>query len=117
MANSEIIFYSTPQGEIKIEVILQDETVWLTQRAMGELFGVSKKTISEHLGNRYKSNDDSTRKLQTFTPNAVLITNPNRKSHNYFIKPCKTKCAKPTLKPNFAKKPSGSDADSKQILQ
>jgi hypothetical protein len=57
MANSEIILYSTPQGEIKIEVILQDETVWLTQRALGELFGVSKKTISEHLGNIYKSNE------------------------------------------------------------
>jgi len=57
MAGSEIILYSTPQGEIKIEVILQDETVWLTQRAMGELFGVSKKTISEHLGNIYKSNE------------------------------------------------------------
>lgn len=57
MANSEIILYSTPQGEIKIEVFLQDETVWLTQRAIGELFGVSKKTISEHLGNIYKSNE------------------------------------------------------------
>lgn len=57
MANSEIILYSTPQGEIKIEVILQDETVWLTQRALGELFRVSKKTISEHLGNIYKSNE------------------------------------------------------------
>jgi hypothetical protein len=57
MSNSEIILYSTPQGEIKIEVFLQDETVWLTQRTMGELFGVSKKTISEHLGNIYKSNE------------------------------------------------------------
>lgn len=57
MSSSEIILYSTPQGEIKIEVFLQDETVWLTQRAMGELFGVSKKTISEHLGNIYKSNE------------------------------------------------------------
>lgn len=57
MSNSEIILYTTPQGEIKIEVFLQDETVWLTQRAMGELFGVSKKTISEHLGNVYKSNE------------------------------------------------------------
>ena len=57
MSSSEIILYSTPQGEIKIEVFLQDETVWLTQRAMGELFGVSKKTISEHLGNIYKSSE------------------------------------------------------------
>ena len=57
MASSEIILYTTPQGEIKVEVSLQDETVWLTQLAMGELFGVSKKTISEHLGNIYKSNE------------------------------------------------------------
>ena len=49
MNNSEIRLYTTPQGEIKIEVFLQDETVWLTQRAIGELFGVVKSTISEHL--------------------------------------------------------------------
>ena len=57
MNNSEIILYTTPQGEIKIEVFLQDETVWLTQRAMGELFGVVKSTISEHLSNIYKSGE------------------------------------------------------------
>jgi hypothetical protein len=69
MANSEIILYSTPQGEIKIEVILQDETVWLTQRAMGELFGVVKSTISEHLTNIYKSGEldkeSTVRKIRT----------------------------------------------------
>jgi len=57
MNNSEIILYTTPQGEIKIEVFLQDETVWLTQKAMGELFGVAKSTISEHLSNVYKSGE------------------------------------------------------------
>lgn len=57
MNNSEIILYTTPQGEIKIEVFLQDETVWLTQKAMGELFGVVKSTISEHLSNIYKSGE------------------------------------------------------------
>ena len=57
MNNSEIILYTTPQGEIKIEVMVQDETVWLTQRAMGELFGVVKSTISEHLANIYKSGE------------------------------------------------------------
>ena len=57
MASSEIILYTTRKEEIKVEVSLQDETVWLTQLAMGELFGVSKKTISEHLGNIYKSNE------------------------------------------------------------
>jgi hypothetical protein len=57
MTNSEIILYTTPKGDIKIEVFLQDETVWLTQRAMGELFGVVKSTISEHLSNIYNSEE------------------------------------------------------------
>jgi len=57
MRQSEIILYTTPQGDIKVEVFLQNETVWLTQKAMGELFVVSKKTISEHLSNICKSNE------------------------------------------------------------
>jgi hypothetical protein len=57
MINTEIILYTTPKGNIKIEVFLQDETVWLTQRAMGELFGVVKSTISEHLTNIYNSGE------------------------------------------------------------
>ena len=69
MHSSEIILYTTPDGNVKVEVILQDETVLLTQKAMGELFGVSKKTISEHLGNIYNSNelqrDATVRKIRT----------------------------------------------------
>lgn len=57
MNNSEIILYTTPQGDVKLEVIVQDETVWLTQKAMGELFGVAKSTISEHLTNIFSSNE------------------------------------------------------------
>lgn len=57
MNNAEIILYTTPQGDIKLEVIVQDETVWLTQKAMGELFGVAKSTISEHLTNIYQSGE------------------------------------------------------------
>lgn len=57
MNSSEIIIYTTPQGDIKLEVIVQDETVWLTQKAMGELFGVAKSTISEHLANIYQSRE------------------------------------------------------------
>lgn len=57
MTNSEIILYTTPQGDIKLEVIVQDETVWLTQKAMGDLFGVAKSTISEHLSNIFLSQE------------------------------------------------------------
>ncbi len=57
MNNAEIILYTTPQGDVKLEVIVKDETVWLTQKAMGELFGVAKSTISEHLTNIYQSGE------------------------------------------------------------
>ena len=57
MNNSEIILYTTPQGDVKLEVIVQDETVWLTQKTMGELFGVAKSTINEHLTNIYQSGE------------------------------------------------------------
>ena len=57
MNNSEIILYTTQSGDVKVEVILQDESVWLTQKAMGELFGVVKSTISEHLSNIYESGE------------------------------------------------------------
>jgi len=51
--NSGFLLYNAPDGEVRIEVALEDETVWLTQKAMAELFGVSKSTISEHLNNIY----------------------------------------------------------------
>lgn len=50
-----IIIYNNPNGEVKVDVFVEGETVWLTQKSMGELFGVTKKTISEHLGNIFGS--------------------------------------------------------------
>ena len=47
--NSDIIFYSTPTGNVKIEVVFNQETFWLTQKRMGELFGCSTDNISLHL--------------------------------------------------------------------
>ena len=51
MNDSELLIYQAPDGKIKIDVRLEDETVWLTQAHMAELFGKSKKTISEHIRN------------------------------------------------------------------
>ncbi len=50
--NSEILIYQTPRGNIKTDVRLEDETVWLTQAQMGQLFGKDKRTISEHINNK-----------------------------------------------------------------
>ena len=46
---SKFFLYTGDDGKVNVEVFLKDETVWLTQRAIGELFGKSKATISEHL--------------------------------------------------------------------
>lgn len=49
MNNSEILIYQNPEGNIKIDVRLEEESVWLTQAQLCELFQKSKATISEHL--------------------------------------------------------------------
>lgn len=48
---SDLLIYQAQDGTIKIDVRLEDETVWLTQDDMARLFGKSKKTISEHIRN------------------------------------------------------------------
>jgi len=48
---SEIILYTTEDGIIKINVQLDNETVWLTQEQMANLFGKARSTITEHISN------------------------------------------------------------------
>lgn len=55
--HSDIIFYNTPTGDVKIEVIFNDETFWLTQKAMAELFGVKVPAISKHLTNIFETKE------------------------------------------------------------
>lgn len=54
---SEIIFYTSPTGDIKIEVFFQDETVWLTQQLLADLFDTTKQNISLHLNNIFKEGE------------------------------------------------------------
>lgn len=49
--DSQLLLYKTPDGHIKIDVRLEDETVWLTQAHLCDLFQKSKATISEHISN------------------------------------------------------------------
>ncbi len=55
--NDQIIIYQNQEGNIKIDVRLDDETVWLTQAQMATLFGKDKRTISEHIGNVFKEGE------------------------------------------------------------
>ena len=49
--NSDFILYTSADGEVRVDVFVNDETVWLTQKAMQELFDRAKSTISEHICN------------------------------------------------------------------
>ena len=57
MKESEIILYTTPQGDVKIDIRFEDETFWLSQKKMAELFDVDVRTINEHLKNIYSSGE------------------------------------------------------------
>ncbi|MDA3800089.1 MAG: RhuM family protein, partial [Kiritimatiellae bacterium] len=57
MDKGEIIIYQTESGQTKLEVNIKDETVWLTQKAMGQLFDVESHTITYHLKEIYKSGE------------------------------------------------------------
>ena len=55
--NSDIILYSTPEGNIRVEVYYEDETFWLSQKRIAELFGVEVNTINYHIKEIFKSGE------------------------------------------------------------
>lgn len=48
---TDFLLYNAPSGDISVEVFLHNETVWLNQKRMAELFGVGVPAISKHLEN------------------------------------------------------------------
>lgn len=57
MEKGEILIYQNQEGNIKIDVRLEDETVWLSQTQMASLFGKDKRTVSEHIRNIFKEGE------------------------------------------------------------
>lgn len=54
---NNFILYTAPDGTVKVDVFLKDESVWLTQKALAELFGVDRSVITKHLGNVFKEGE------------------------------------------------------------
>ncbi|MCF7971767.1 MAG: virulence RhuM family protein [Methylococcaceae bacterium] len=54
---NDILLYTDANGKVKIDVIYEEDTFWLSQKKMAELFAVSVPTINEHLQNIFKSNE------------------------------------------------------------
>ena len=59
MMNKELQFliYSTPEENVQIDVVVKDENIWVTQKAMAELFGVKVPAISKHLKNIFEEGE------------------------------------------------------------
>jgi hypothetical protein len=55
--HNDIIFYTSSEGNVNIEVVYNNETFWLTQKTMSELFGVKVPAISKHLSNIFEVNE------------------------------------------------------------
>lgn len=56
---SQFLIYTSPKGAVKVHVIFQDDTVWLTLNKIADLFGTSKQNISYHIQNIYQENEIS----------------------------------------------------------
>lgn len=57
MNTGEIIIYQNTEGSIKIDVRLEEETVWLTQEQMATLFGKGRSTVAEHIANAFEEGE------------------------------------------------------------
>ena len=55
--NQQFLLYTAPDGAVKVEVCFRDETVWLTQKALAELFGVKRPAVTKHLSNIFASGE------------------------------------------------------------
>lgn len=80
MQEAEIILYPTPEGAVKVELRYEDDTFWLTQKKLAELFGVEVQTINYHLKEIFKSSelaeDSVIRKIRiTATDGKAYLTN------------------------------------------
>lgn len=56
-APGQFLLYTAPDGAVKVDVFIQQETVWLTQKALAQLFGVKVPAINKHLKNIFDSGE------------------------------------------------------------
>ena len=55
--NREFLLYKTDNGDIKVDVLLQNETIWLPQSQIAELFEVQRPAITKHINNIFESGE------------------------------------------------------------
>ncbi len=78
--NSEIIIFKTADEKVSVNVVMEDETVWLSQEQMAELFGKAKSTINEHIQNIYNDKE----LIESETMHKFGISEFQQKATNYY---------------------------------
>ena len=78
--NGEIIIYQSDDGKIKLDVRLENNTVWLTIEQMAELFGKARSTVNEHILNAYAEGEIEEEKTMRKVGNSDFSTKPT----NYY---------------------------------
>ena len=76
MKDFELLIYNTPTEDVKVNVVLKDETIWATQKAMATLFGVQVAAISKHIKHILSENELDARvvvsKMEITTPHGAM---------------------------------------------
>ena len=86
--NLSFILYNMPEGEGKVQAVIKDETIWLTQKAMAELFGVNISAISKHLKNIFEEGelqeDMVVSKMEITTEHGAIKGKTQTRSVNFY---------------------------------
>ena len=90
MMNKELQFliYSTPEENVLVDVVVKDENIWVTQKAMAELFGVKVPAISKHLKNIFEEGELQQEvvvsKMEITTPHGALADKTQHHEANFY---------------------------------
>ena len=88
MNEINFIIYKTPQGNVNVEAVVKDETLWLTQKAMAELFGVQVPAISKHLKNIFEEGELAENmvvsKMEITTQHGAIEGKTQQKETNFY---------------------------------
>ena len=84
----EMVLYRSEQSDVTVNAIIKDETIWITQKAMAELFGIDKSGISRHLSNIFKSGELDEKvvvaKIATTTQHGAIEGKTQSSLTNYY---------------------------------
>ncbi len=82
------LIYNTPDNDVRINAVIKDDTIWLTQKAMAQLFGVQVPAISKHLKNIFEEGelreDVVVSKMEVTTQHGAIADKTQVKDANFY---------------------------------